>query len=778
MSQLIGQPLDRVDGPLKVTGQAKYAAEFSYPGLVHAVTVQSTISNGRIRNMDLKRAENAPGVLAIMTWQNAPRLHSIEQPAGGSNADVPKLGEKNLLPLQSDKIYYNGQHIAVVIANSFEQAEYAAGLIQVDYDEETPKWEIEQAKDEAYQPKDSLGRKLQLSRGNTEEALSSAPVRLDQTYSTPVYHHNPMEPHATVAWWEDNSLTVYDATQNVMGSRDAVAMVLGIPKDNVRLLSPFIGGGFGCKGFVWHHTFLAPMAAMKVGRPVKLVLSRQQMFTSNGHRSRTIQTISLGADNDGKLTAIRHDVLAETSFVDEFVETSGLPSSRLYACPNLQVTHSMVKLNKGTPCPTRAPGEATGTYAMEVAMDELAYQLKMDPIGLRLRNYADNNPHTQQPWSEKNLKECYEKGAAAIGWQHRNPSPGMMKEGIYLVGYGMATSIYPANRVAASAAVRILPDGHAIAACCTQDIGTGTYTIMTQIAAEALGLPPGKVEFRLGDSRLPKGPGSGGSQTAASVGPAVRAAALEARKKAIGLALTDKRSPLFGQPEENIVVEDGHLFPKDQPARRDSYAQIIARQRLPKIEGEGTTNVSTRETGSPGAEAPNATAGQPVPKRPENKNPAAREDESVPRKNYAFQSFGAQFAKVLIHPDTRMIKVARMVSVMDIGKVLNAKTARSQIMGGMIFGLGMALMEETVYDPQTGRVITMDLANYHVPVHADMPEFEIHFLDKPDPFISPIGARGIGEIGITGAAAAVANAVYHATGRRIRDLPITPDKLL
>jgi xanthine dehydrogenase YagR molybdenum-binding subunit len=787
MNEIIGMPLDRVDGRLKVTGQAKYAAEFSAPGLLYAVSVLSTISNGSIRDIDTRHARSAPGVLEIMTYKNAPRLQPVGNAPAAATSSI-KLGEKDLLPLQNEKIFYNGQHIAVVIAHSFEQAEYAAGLIKVEYDQQPEVHEIEQALDTAYLPKESMGRTVQFSRGNAAAVLESAATKVEQTYTTPVYHHNAMEPQATLAAWDGDKLTLHDSTQNVIGSRDAVAGVLGIPKENVRLISPFIGGGFGSKGFAWHHTFMAPMAAKLTGRPVKLVLDRQQMFTSNGHRSRTIQKIGLGAGEDGILTAIRHDTISETSFVDEFVETAGIATHILYATPNLNVTHKLVKLHKGTPCPTRAPGEAVGTFALEVAMDELAYALKIDPVELRLRNHADRNPHTQQPWSEKNLRDCYIKGASVFGWEHRNPVPASMHDGKYLVGYGMATATYPANRSAASAAVRLFPDGRAIAACCTQDIGTGTYTIMTQIAAEALGMPVGQVQFKLGDSILPKGPGSGGSQTAASVGPAVRAAAIDARAKAIQLAITDRRSPLFGLQEENIAVEQGRLYARDDREKGETYGQILSRNRLALLEGEASTKVSTRETGKPGAEAPNAreqakeAAESPDARDPAvNKgkdNPAVREDEQVDHKKYAFQSFGAQFAKVLVDPQLGTVRVTQLTGVMDIGRILNPKTGRNQIMGGMIFALGMALMEESIYDPQTGRIVTRDLANYRVPVHADMPDFDIHFLDEPDPYISPLGARGIGEIGITGTAAAIANAVYHATGRRIRDLPIVPEKLL
>lgn len=764
MKELIGQPIDRVDGRLKVTGAAKYAAEFPVQGLTYGVTVQSTITKGSILSIDTTAAEQSPGVLAVITHKNALRLRP---PGEGGDPGSGKLGEKDLLPLQQDTIYYNGQHIAVVVAETFEQAEYAATLIKVEYKEEAPVREIEEGMDAIYQPAKSMNGDIQFKRGDALQAMKDAPVTIEETYSTPVYHHNPMEPHATIAVWKGDELTVYDSTQSVLGSRSSVAQLLGIPPEKIRLISLFIGGGFGCKGFTWPHTILAPMAARQVGRPVKIVLDRQQMFTCNGHRARTIQKIGLGAGKDGKLTATRHDTIAETSFVDEFVETAGVVTSLLYACPNLQVTHSLVKVNKGTPTPTRAPGEAPGSYAFESAMDELAYKLNIDPVDLRLINYAGMEPQKNKPWSSKYLDECYRQGAEMIGWSSRDPLPGSMRKGNLLIGYGMATACYPANRSASSARVKVFADGHAVAESCTQDIGTGTYTIMTQIVAETLGLPVEKVHCKLGDSLLPKGANSGGSQTAASVGPPMRAAAIGVRDKLIRLATGDRRSPLYGQPEGSIISQQGRLSVQGDHTKGETYTQLLSRHKLPSMEAEATTQVSTRA---------NAGAKKPVP--PEQSNEATRQDEEIDRTKYAFHSFGAHFVKVSVDPQLGKAHVGHCVSVMDIGRVLNLKTAKNQIMGGMIFGIGMALMEGSVYDPNLGRVVTRDLANYLVPVHADMPTMEVAFLDRPDPYISPIGARGIGEIGITGITAAIVNAIYHATGKRVRDLPVTVDKLI
>jgi xanthine dehydrogenase YagR molybdenum-binding subunit len=767
MAPITGQPIDRKDGKLKVTGTATYAAEFPIKNIAYGVTIQSTITKGHITSIDSSAAEKLKGVLGIMTYKNAMALH---QPTG-NDPGSGKFSEKDLLPLQSERIFYNGQHIGVVIAETFEIAEHAASLVKITYNEDLPVTDLNHPDAKIYQPKQGLGgTETQSVRGDAAKGMQDASVSIEETYRTPVYHHNPMEPHATAAEWNNEELTVWDATQSVFGNRAAIAGMLGMPPEKVRVISPFIGGGFGSKGFMWANSILAPMAAKLVNRPVKIVLARTgQMFTCAGRRSFTIQKIGLGADKSSKFTAIKHETTAETSFVDEFVETAGIATKMTYDTPNLEIIQNLVRLNKGTPCPTRAPGEAPGTFALETALDELAYKLNIDPLQLRIINHAAKNPADGHEWSSKNLLECYEKGAAAIGWSKRNPAAGATREGKFLAGYGMATATYPANRGKASVRLKLFQDGHAVAACCTQDIGTGTYTVMAQLMADALGLPIDKVEIKLGDSMYPQGPNSGGSQTMATTGPAIRAAALTVKRKIIQLAIADKKSPLYGAQEEGIVIDNGKLALTNNASAGETYTQLLIRNKLPLIETSITTNVSTR---------PNQPA-QPAATKDESKdNPFVQEDENVDRKKIAFHSFGAHFVKVLVDPLTCMVKVDSCISVMDVGKILNEKTAKSQIMGGVIFGIGMALMEGTYYHPGNARVVTKDLADYCVPVHADMPVFDVQFTDKQDPYISPVGARGAGEIGITGITAAIVNAVYHATGKRVRDLPITCDKLL
>jgi xanthine dehydrogenase YagR molybdenum-binding subunit len=773
MNELVGKPVNRVDGRLKVTGAAAYAAEFNMPNLTYGYMVLSTIVKGRIKSINTAMALRAPGVINVMTYENSMQLHFPQNadPGGG------KFAEKDLLPLQSNRVFYGGQVIAVVIAKTFEQAEHAARLVTADYDSEKAIFDLQENINDAYKPAQGLGgAEVQLKRGDTDSGMQTAAIKLEETYNTPVYHHNAMEPHATTANWDGDKLMIYDATQSVSGSKSLMASMLGIPKDKVRIVAYYIGGGFGSKGFSWPNTVLAAMAAKLVKQPVKLVLARQQMFTTAGRRTQTIQKISLGADISGKLTALKHDTISETSFVDEFVEPAGVASAMLYSTPNAEISHSLVRLNKGTPCPMRAPGEAPGTYAIEVAMDELAIKLNMDPVQLRLLNYAETEEQKQKQFSAKYLKECYQKGAEAIGWTERKNEPGAITEGNYLVGYGMATATYPANRSASTAKAVIFADGHAEVLCATQDIGTGTYTVMTQIAADAFGLPIDKVTMKLGDSDFPKGANSGGSQVSASVGAPIRAAALGAVNKVVKMAIADGKSPLFGKKEEDIVARDERIYLKSSPATGESLAAVLKRNGMQKVEALANTKVSTRQQ----QEANPVAKGSPEEQaETESKaNAAVQEDEQTDRKPYAFHSFGAVFTRVLVDQHLGTVKVDRVVGVMDIGTVLNLKLAKNQIMGGMIFGIGMALMENTQYDPNDGRVVTKDLAQYLVPVNADMPYFDVQFIGKPDPVISPIGARGIGEIGITGITAAINNAIYNATGKRVRDLPVTPDKLL
>ena len=759
--ETVGKPVDRVDGRLKVTGQARYASEFRRPAMTYAVLVQSTISKGKIASLDTADAQKVPGALAILTYKNMPRLKDPkkDRAGGGMYGDT-------VAPMQTDVIHSDGENVAVVIADSLENAQLAASKVKVGYTAEKPDIEPETSAGEHEKPAEHFGRKLQMKRGNVEGALAGTHAVIEQTYSTPVEHHNPMEPSGTVAEWDGDRLTIYDATQGIVGDRRIVSDMLGIPLENVRVVCPFVGGGFGCKGATWSHTILAAVAAQKVGRPVNLTLTRPQMFTSVGKRGRTIQRLTLAADETGKLAAINHATQCETSLISDFIEGCGLVSSLLYASPNFQASHEVFKLNTTTSTSMRAPGEAPGSFALESAMDELAYKLKVDPIQLRLTNHADADPQSNKPWSSKHLKECYAKAAEAFGWSKRNPEPGSMRVGRTLIGWGMATAAYPGNRSAASAKAQISADGIVTVISATQDLGTGTYTIMSQIAADAMGVPVSSIRFELGDSLFPKAPVSGGSQTAASVGPAVQAAVEALRKKLTALSQAAPNSPLRGKPADQISFGDSRIFLKDDETKGESYKEIVKRSGQPLLDAEATASVATKEPLT--KEVNPAEKADVVPDDPANAD----------KEKHTFWSFGAQFVEVRVDPDTREVRVSRVVSAFNVGRILNRKTARSQAIGGIVFGVGAALLEETVRDPKTGRFVNTNLADYRVPVNADIPDVEILFVDEPDPFINLMGSRGIGEIGITGMAAAIANAVYHATGKRVRDLPITPEKLL
>ena len=732
-----GQALSRVDGIRKVTGSATFAAEHKLPRLAHAVMVTSTIPGGRISAIDSAAAENMPGVLAVLSHRNTPRL-----PAGGKAAAGRPPAGRVLNLLQDDKVYYNRQPVALVVADTLEHAAAAARQVRVSYQAEPAVTDFEQAKQHPVIPEKAKNAPADTSRGNLEEGIAAAATQIDVSYRTPMEHHNPMEPHATIAVWERDRLTLYDSTQYVSGDRDTVARTLGMAPDKVRVICPYVGGGFGCKGSTWSHVVLAAMAARRVGRPVKLALERPQMFGPVGGRPNTEQRMLLAAAKDGALTAMRHNVVASTSFQEDWLESSAMISRMMYAVPNQQTTHRLARLNIGTPTFMRAPGEATGSFALECAMDELAYELKVDPIQLRLRNYAARDPEKNKPWSSNALGECYRVGAERFGWAKRDPRPLAMREGNALVGMGVASATYPANRSAARASARILADGSAVVRSGTQELGTGTYTVMTQVAADALGLPVSKVRFELGDTMLPQAPVSGGSQTVASVAPAVQAAAEAVGEKLIALAIADRRSPLAGAARDDVSMEDGWLFLHSAPERREPYAAVVARN--------GGRAVEASAEASPGDE----------------------------KEEYSMHSFGAVFAEVHVDAELGEIRVPRIVAAYGVGRLLNEKTGHSQLMGGVVWGVGMALMEQTEYDLRYGRAVNANLAEYHVPVNADIGAIDIVVVPEKDMHVNPLGAKGIGEIGITGVAAAIANAVYHATGKRVRDLPITLDKVL
>ncbi len=733
-----GQPIDRVDGRLKVTGAAKYPAEFSPKGVAHGYLLMSSIAKGSIVSIETAAAEKASGVIAVLTHLNIPKF---SEPKNGTRAEGIRIEQR--LPLSDSTISYGGQYVAMVVAGTFEQARHASRLIKVAYNAETPAVNKSDAMNTATQPAENQGQKIQVVKGDPAAAFKNDNlVRIEGTYSTPTETHNPMECSATVAVWKgDDQLTVYDATQYVKGAQSIIARTFNLKPENVRVICPYVGGAFGCKGPVWPHTLLAILAAKIVKRPVKLEVTRQQMFSGTGHRSPTEQRVALAASRDGKLQGIRQFTETVTSPVGKFIEVCGIGGANvLYDAPAIEFGHTLYTINVAQPSFMRAPGECPGTYAIESAMDELSYALRMDPLQLRLANESPNHPIKGVPWSLKQLRDCYLTGADKFGWSRRTPEPGSMRDGNVLVGWGLATATYPANKWAANASIELNADGTALVRCATHDLGTGAYTAMTQISADAIGIPVESVKFELGDSDFPFGPVAGGSNSTATVGSAIVDTAQKLHAKLIDLAVNDSQSPLRGLNAPDIhLVAPGRLGLT--PEQSDGIADIMKRSGLKSLQADGGIKDEKNE-------------------------------------KMAFQSFGAQFCEVQIDPALPLVRVTRFVSVMDCGRVINPKTGNNQIVGGIVMGIGMALEEETHYDPATGLPVTRNLADYHVPVHADIRSIDVHFVGEPDFAFNPMGARGMGEIGNTGTAAAVANAVFHATGKRVRDLPITIDKLL
>ncbi|MFN7963674.1 MAG: xanthine dehydrogenase family protein molybdopterin-binding subunit [Thermoanaerobaculia bacterium] len=741
--RLIGRPTPRVDGRAKVTGAAAYAADHHPEGLAYASLVKSTIARGRITSIDTRKAEAVPGVLAVITPQNRPKIFTVKSDFRSARG----VGEERP-PLEDLEVYFFGQDVAVVVAASHEAARQGAQAVAVSYQAAPAETSLEAALPKAYEPAEvgygpPVIERKEEGVASVEAAWQASEVRLEAEYRTPFEHHNPMEPHATVALWQGDRLTVYEPSQWMVGCRNTLADFFGLPAEKVQVLSPFVGGGFGCKAAVWHHTVLAALAARVVGRPVKLVLAREQMWSSVGHRPATIQKIWLGARKDGALQAIRHHTVNSTASLQEFAEPTGHRSSNVaYRCPNVEIRHQLVRLNVGPPTWMRAPGEAPGSFALESALDELAHRLQMDPIAVRLANYAEQDPSSGRPWTAKALKEAYAVGAAKFEWEARKTQPGAYKSGDWWLGLGMATALYPGYRSPSSARVRLLADGTAVVSSATHDLGTGMYTLMAQVAAEELGLPLARVRAELGDSSLPPAAIAGGSMSTASVLPAVVAAARSALANLASLAVADPASPLAGLPPAELLARDGKLASRSDASKAESFTAIFARL--------GRAAVEATESAAPGPES----------------------------RELATASFGAHFVAVRVHRHTLEVRVNAALSVINAGRILNPTTARSQIQGGVIWGIGMALMEESHLDPATGRFTTADLGAYHVPVNLDVPRIEVEFVGEPDTQFNPLGARGIGEIGITGLAAAIANAVFNATGRRVRELPLTPDRLL
>ncbi len=703
--KFIGEGLNRIDGLLKVTGAAQYSTDFPVKNLAYAVIFKSEIASGRITEIDTAEAEKAPGVLSVITHKNAPKLNERGGLRGGAF-------------LQSPNIDFYGQSIGVIIAETFEQARAASNLIKVSYEKAEGKVDFAKLAGTAI-PSKNPGS-ADAIRGNVDSAFNLAEHKVEATYDTPVEHHQPMEPHATIAVWEGENLTLYNASQMVNAAQTSAAATLGLKPEQVRIISPHIGGGFGSKGGLWSNLVLTAVAAKIVKRPVKLALTRQQMFNSVGLRQRNRQKLRLAATKDGKLTALAHETVTHTAIRDEYIEACGDCSKVMYDTPNSLITYRHVPMNVIIPTFTRGPGKATGSFALESAIDELAYQLKIDPIEFRLKNEPAKDPSNGKPWSSRKVAECLREGAKIFGWDKRKMEPGQNRQGNYLVGYGVGCGTYPARQRDTSAIVKLNRRGDDVNASielAASDLGTGTHTILAQTAAEALGLPINKVGVKIGDSSLPPAAGSVGSVGAASFANAVN----DGCEK-----ITDE-----------LIAKSGKQF-----FVRPTAAQMMISENLTEFQ----TRVDAK---------PPANAG-----------------------DYSVHSFNANFAEVWVNDATGMIKISRFVAVTAAGRILNPKTSRSQIIGGVIWGIGMALTEESIIDPRHGKFITRSFADYHIPANLDIGDIETFFINEDDKIVNKLGVKGIGEVGIVGVAGAVANAVFNATGKRVRDLPITPDKLL
>lgn len=719
--------IDRVDGRQKVTGSATYAAEYRPAGMVYGVLVGSRIAKGTIKAYDVKAAENAPGVLAVIHHLNRPGIPGYAAAEGDTGPGGLKL-------FASDKIYFDGQPVALVIADTCERAVHAASLVKVAYQKEAPQTDLLKIKDKAQAPKRGGAP---YKRGEAG-AWQKAPVTVQGEFLLPHEIHHPMEMGSIIAVWEGaDKLTVYDKTQGVKSAQRTYAQLFGVPADNVNVISPFVGGGFGMAIRTWPYQVAAILGARKVNRPVKLMLDRSQMFTMTGYRPFTWQKIAIGASRDGLLQGITHEAVGASATYEEFTEGVVRMSQIMYACPNVDTLYKLAHLDVSVPTWMRGPGEATGAFALESALDELSYKLNIDPVELRIRNHADKDPENGLPYSSKFLKECYALGTEKIGWYKRNRTPKSMQEDGMLVGYGMSSGIFGAYRSPASARALLRADGTLLIQSAASDIGPGTGTAMVKIAADILGLPYDKIKFELGDSNLPPAPTQGGSGTTSAVGAAVHD---------VCTAVKEKLTELIK------ATHDTNFHPGDQPPAFKngsiqtgntviSFGELLRRNNLQEID-------LTR----------NSKAGEE-------------------RQKYSFYSFSVHFTKLHVHPDTGVVKIKEIVTVADAGKIISEKTAASQMIGGVIGGIGMALTEEAIFDHRYGRYVNSNFADYHVPVNADVPHIDVLFVNKPDPYINPMGAKGMGEISLIGYAASVTNAIYHATGKRIRQLPVTLDKI-
>ncbi len=739
----IGNDTRRVDGPLKVTGLAPYAADFHFPGLLHGVPVEATIANGKVVQLDTAAAENMPGVRAVFRRENIGRIFRSVQGNGFEG-----ISDERRPPFEDDVVRYYGQYVALAVGDTFEAAKAAADAVRVTYAKERPNVDTDlEADDEPDVVPTTISPtpREQSKRGDPEGAFATAPVRLDKTYVTPAETHNPLELHATTAILEGSKLTLYETTQSIFNTRNVLAQMFGLPEENVRVVTKFLGSGFGSKLWPWTHCPLAAAAARQLGRPVKIVLSRKMMFQAVGHRPRTQQRVRLGATPDGRLISLQHDYVLHQAILDNYLEDCGETTAFLYSVPNLRVHFGRARRNVGSPTAMRGPGAVPGLYATESALNELADRLEMDPVQLRIKNEPRIDESLGLPFSSRHMLECLQLGSEKFGWSRRTPGVGSMKRDGVTLGWGMASCTWLAARFPADATVQFRDDGTVRVACGTQDIGTGTYTNLAQVASMKTGAPIEKIEVDLGDTSLPPGPISGGSMATASVIPAVLAAADNAIRSMLNIATSTPGTPFQNRKPDDLAFEGGKVLVKeDGPAGSVHFADLLRRANLRFASGSGKSQ---------------STFGNSEPKS-------------------STHSFGCHFVEVTWEPGIARLRVHRVVSVMDAGCILNPLAARNQVEGAVVMGVGMALFEHTHYDPETGAPLNSNLADYVVAVNADAPAIEVHFLDYPDKDINELGARGIGEIGLAGVAAAITAAVHHATGVRVRELPVRIEDLL
>jgi xanthine dehydrogenase YagR molybdenum-binding subunit len=732
MASYIGTATSRVDGRAKVTGEARYAGEFNVGGLVHGYVVESTIPRGRVVRIDAGDALGVSGVIDVLTHQNRPEMADDDKAYKDETA--PEKGSP-YRPLFDDVIRFSGQPLALVLADDWETARVAASMVKIEYKREPHVTDLRAQRSEAF-----AVEKPEKPRGNAAKAFSTAAVRHEAEYFIPSEHHNPMELFASTAVWDDGHLTVHDKTQGVQNVQQYLSGVFKMKADSVSVMSPYMGGGFGSGLRPQYQVVLAVLGALALKRSVRVMLTRAQMYAL-GYRPATIERLALGANGDGILESMQHEAIAMTSQFEEFSRNDTGWGNLLYKTPNAKFEHKLVKLDVPTSCDMRAPGAATGVFALECAMDEIAVALKVDPIELRLQCYSDLHQGEDVPYTSKQLRECYREGAAAFGWDKRNAEPRSMRDGRELVGWGMATGVWEALQMPATVRIVLTSNGHAEVSTAASDIGTGTYTIMAQVAADMLGLPIENISVKLGDSTLPQCPLEGGSWIASSVCNAIANTARAVRDDILRLARGMKDSPFADETADDVALVDGKIVSKRDATRSVPIASVM--------QSDNAERITREETNKP-------------------------DDD----KSHARNAHSAVFAEVKIDEELGIVRVTRVVDAVAAGRILNLKTARSQIMGGVVWGIGMALHEETLYDHRFGRVMNANIAEYHVPVNADIHDIEVIFVEEQDQLVNPLGIKGLGEIGIVGVAAAIANAVYHATGKRVRDLPITLDKVV